>query len=207
MAPTPDVDIDSYTPSDFEACLIIFDSNVPDFFAKSEREGFARFLNSLPGPFWVVRDRSSSAVVGCGGLSMTDEGTTAWLRWGMVLAGRQRQGIGRRLIEVRLQWLGAQSTVRKMRVATTGRASGFFQRMGFELTSTEMDKYGPGLDRCDLEAGIQLLAQVRDGAFVLVPERGSALDQLRGLHREIWDGDIDAFLDEERDAWERPERS
>ena len=59
----------------------------------------------------------------------------------------------------------------------------------------------------DLGAGDRLLAQVRDGVIVLVPERGSALDQLRGLYREIWDGDIDAYLDEERDAWDRPAES
>jgi AbrB family looped-hinge helix DNA binding protein len=58
-----------------------------------------------------------------------------------------------------------------------------------------------------LEAGDRLLARVRDGVIVLVPERGSALDQLRGLHREIWEGDIDAYLDEERNAWDRPNRS
>jgi AbrB family looped-hinge helix DNA binding protein len=37
----------------------------------------------------------------------------------------------------------------------------------------------------DLEAGDRLLVHVRDGVIVLVPERGSALDQLRGLHREV----------------------
>ena len=45
----------------------------------------------------------------------------------------------------------------------------------------------------DLEAGDRLLAQVRDGVIVLVPERGSAVDQLRGLHREIWEGDIETL--------------
>ncbi len=59
----------------------------------------------------------------------------------------------------------------------------------------------------ELEAGDRLLAQVRDGVIVLVPARGSALDQLRGLHREIWEGDIQAYLDEERDAWDRPTES
>ncbi len=55
-----------------------------------------------------------------------------------------------------------------------------------------------------LEAGDHLLAQVRDGVIVLVPHRGDAVDQLRGLHREIWEGDVDAYLDEEREAWDRP---
>ena len=59
----------------------------------------------------------------------------------------------------------------------------------------------------ELEAGDHLLAQVRDGVIVLVPRRGDAVDQLRGLHREIWEGDVDAYLDEERDAWDRPTQS
>ena len=59
-----------------------------------------------------------------------------------------------------------------------------------------------------LEAGDHLLAEVRDGVIVLVPRRGDALDQLRGLHREIWAGvDIQADIDEERDSWDSAERS
>lgn len=54
-----------------------------------------------------------------------------------------------------------------------------------------------------LEAGDHLLAQVRDGVIVLVPRRGSALDQLQGLHCDIWDGNVDAYLDAERDAWDQ----
>jgi AbrB family looped-hinge helix DNA binding protein len=55
----------------------------------------------------------------------------------------------------------------------------------------------------NLEAGDYLLAQVRDGVIVLVPRRGDAVDQLRGLYREIWDGeDAQAYIDRERDAWD-----
>ena len=54
-----------------------------------------------------------------------------------------------------------------------------------------------------LSAGDQLLAQVRDGVIVLVPRRGDAVEQLRGLYREIWeDEDAQQYVDRERDAWE-----
>ncbi len=54
-----------------------------------------------------------------------------------------------------------------------------------------------------LEAGDHLLAQVRDGMIILVPRHGDALDELRGLHREIWAGvDVQAYIDEERDGWD-----
>lgn len=59
-----------------------------------------------------------------------------------------------------------------------------------------------------LEAGDHLLARVRDGVIVLVPRRREALDQLRGLHREIWAGeDVQVYIDEERDGWDSGERS
>jgi AbrB family looped-hinge helix DNA binding protein len=54
-----------------------------------------------------------------------------------------------------------------------------------------------------LGPGDQLLARVRDGVIVLVPERGDAVDQLRGLGREIWeDTDVDEYINQERDSWE-----
>ena len=55
----------------------------------------------------------------------------------------------------------------------------------------------------NLEAGDYLLAQVRDGVIVLVPRRGDAVDQLRGLYREVWEGEeIQTYIDRERDAWD-----
>jgi AbrB family looped-hinge helix DNA binding protein len=55
----------------------------------------------------------------------------------------------------------------------------------------------------NLGPGDHLLAHVRDGVIVLVPERGDAVDQLRGLYREIWEGvGAQAYVDQERDAWE-----
>ena len=52
-----------------------------------------------------------------------------------------------------------------------------------------------------LGSGDYLLAHVRDGVIVLVPERGDAVDQSRGLYREIWEGvDAQAYVNQERDA-------
>jgi AbrB family looped-hinge helix DNA binding protein len=59
-----------------------------------------------------------------------------------------------------------------------------------------------------LNAGDLLMATVRDGVIVLVPRRGDAVDQLRGLYREIWEGeDIQTYIDEERDAWDTNPKS
>jgi len=59
-----------------------------------------------------------------------------------------------------------------------------------------------------LAAGDCLLAQVRDGVIVLVPQRRDAVEEMHGLHREIWEKeDIQAYIDKERDAWDNANTS
>jgi AbrB family looped-hinge helix DNA binding protein len=58
-----------------------------------------------------------------------------------------------------------------------------------------------------LEPGDRLMAQVRDGVIVLIPQHGDVVEQMRGLHSEIWDIDIDQYINEERDSWDSPNRS
>lgn len=143
-------DIVQYTPDDRAACLRVFDSNLPDFFSPSERVIFAPFLEALPEPFWVARTQPEDAVAGCCGVSLADAGRTAWLRWGMIDVGHHRQGGGRQLLTARLDWIKTQPAVETVRVATTAGPSGFFLRMGFDLTGVIQDKYGQGIDRYDL---------------------------------------------------------
>jgi len=51
--------------------------------------------------------------------------------------------------------------------------------------------------------GDTLLADVRDGALVLVPAPLDAVAQLRGLHRDIWqDIDPDEYVKRERESWQ-----
>jgi hypothetical protein len=59
-----------YTTGDRDACLAVFDSNVPRFFTPAEREEYAAFLDApLPGPYLVVEDEAG-VVVGCGGYAL-----------------------------------------------------------------------------------------------------------------------------------------
>ena len=43
-----------YEPGDRDACLALFESNVPVFFDVSEREGFADFLDEMHWPYQVI---------------------------------------------------------------------------------------------------------------------------------------------------------
>lgn len=77
MTPRP------YRCTDVTACLSIFDSNVPTYFAPAERGDFERFLHehAVPRAFQVIEVESQ--VVACGGLWHCGDGSAS-LCWGMV---------------------------------------------------------------------------------------------------------------------------
>ena len=56
-----------------------------------------------------------------------------------------------------------------------------------------------------IRPGDRLLVEVQDGMLVLIPQPEDYVAAMAGLHREVWEGvDADAYLNEERDAWQTP---
>lgn len=149
------VDIRRYTPADRDACLAIFDTNVPRYFISSEREPFRAFLESLPGPYLVLTD-ASGAIVACGGHAANpDEPGRADLCWGMVRQDRHRRGYGRTLIHARIDAAKRDPSVRIIALNTSQHTTGFYERFGFRETAREPDGYGPGLDRCEMRLEVK----------------------------------------------------
>lgn len=139
-----------YTLDDLESCLAIFDRNVPRYFDPSDREEFSAFLRSVPGVYLVgsVQDRG---VVACGGWYVREADPVAGLTWGMVDPSLQGKGLGRALLEERLRQIREDGRARVIRLRTTQRVQGFFERAGFMKKETLADGFGPGLDRVDME--------------------------------------------------------
>lgn len=58
-------------------------------------------------------------------------------------------------------------------------------------------------EQLGIKQGDYLLVEIRDGSILLVPEPTDPVEELRGLHREIWEGiDPQEYVRRERDAWE-----
>ena len=144
------VDIRPYTPSDLDACLAVFDTNVPRYFIRSERDAFREFLGNLPGPYIVLID-GDGQIVACGGHALNeDEPGRADLCWGMVRQEKHRKGLGRHLIHARIDAAKRDPAVRLLALNTSQYTTGFYERFGFRVTEVERDGYGPGLDRCEM---------------------------------------------------------
>lgn len=139
----------AFERSDIDACLVVFDANVPESFAVEERDEFRDFLENLPGPYLVMED-PSGCVIGCGGHAFEDDGVTASLCWGMVHPERQGEGLGLRLLRARVDAAIADPNTSAVRLATTVPVSGFFERSGFRVVERIEDGFAPGLDSVEM---------------------------------------------------------
>ena len=141
------VQIRIYTPDDRTACLNIFRSNVPTYFAASDEMEFAPFIDDVRERFWVID--VDGQVRACGGLAVCyPEPEIATLCWGMVAQNLQRQGIGKALLEFRMREIATQwPSIRRVRITTTQVVQVFYERQGFAAVYVEPGGYGPGLDR------------------------------------------------------------
>jgi GNAT superfamily N-acetyltransferase len=119
-----------FRPTDRTACLALFDSNVPEYFHAAERVPFLEFLESPGGPFRVV-EMDPHGVVGCGGWYV--DGAVAGLTWGIVGRANHGRGLGRFLLQERLQAIRADGRASLVRVRTTPSVQGFFEHAGFSV--------------------------------------------------------------------------
>ncbi|TRW95234.1 GNAT family N-acetyltransferase [Paracoccus sp. M683] len=142
----------SYDPADLAACLAIFDSNLPVFFAAEERDEFRAFLGSANAvdqrPYLVLVRRG--VVIACGGLFVETAKRRAALAWGMVDRSLHRQGLGKRLMLARLAQARTIPNIAVLTLQISQHSGGFYQRFGFAVTRITADGFGPGLDRWDM---------------------------------------------------------
>jgi N-acetylglutamate synthase-like GNAT family acetyltransferase len=125
------MDIRPYRSTDREACLQIFDSNVPSAFQSADRVVFEHFLEQ-PGEYFVMEH--DGAAVGCGGYRA--EGPSATLQWGMVRRDCQKMGLGRFLLMFRLREIGKAGGIEHVRVTAPVQAASFFERQGFRIVDS-----------------------------------------------------------------------
>lgn len=141
----------SYRPDDYSACLAVFDSNVPTFFASDERDDFCEFLgciNAKDRPYLVLMREGS--IIACGGLIIQPKTGQARLAWGMVDKVFHGQGLGTHLMEARLALARATPDIIALKLATSQHTHGFYEGFGFSATNVTADGFAPGLDRWDM---------------------------------------------------------
>jgi N-acetylglutamate synthase-like GNAT family acetyltransferase len=152
MTPDLQLEIRAFDTRDREACLRLFESNMPQFFAPYERDEFEEYLTEdvERGPIseYLVLEADGKTVA-CGGYCIAPDGT-AELFWGLVGRDQHREGFGTQLLLERLRRIARVPNASEVILDTTQFSSGFFERFGFEVVQITPDWYGAGLDRVSM---------------------------------------------------------
>ena len=128
----------------------LFDSNTPRHFAAIEKADFLAFVDTLPGPYFVLESLDGAAL-GCGGYAgQPRDRSVAALCWGMVRGELHGRRLGERLLTERLARIAADPAFATVDIETTQHSQGFFARYGFVETAHTPDGFAPGMDRVDM---------------------------------------------------------
>jgi len=141
--PSAPLVVRTFTRADFDACLRVFESNLPKYFAESERAEFVDFLGAHPCDYLVVE--LNGAVRACGGSNVKDG--IGRLCWGMVEQSHHRAALGSALLVHRLNRLFLRvPDLQQIQLDTSQHSAGFFERFGFRVQATVPNGFGEGLD-------------------------------------------------------------
>ena len=137
----------SYTSTDRQRCLALFDANCPEFFAVNEREEFLAFLDADAASYLVCE--RDDAVVGAFGLRAEGAGRSR-IRWIKLAPSAQGQGLGRAVMEhaIRVCGSGGDHT---LAIAASHKSAPFFARFGAQEVGRSENGWGPGMHRVDME--------------------------------------------------------
>jgi len=145
-----------------EACLSIFDSNCPPYFALEEREAFKYWLvcqgktmenaykNSSIETYRVIENEAGE-LIGCGGYYLNLDQTEARFAWGMIRKELQHHGIGTYLAMQRIREIKRTYPLAEITLATSQHTHLFYARMGFEVLDIIPSGFAPNLDKYEMK--------------------------------------------------------
>ncbi|WP_041264865.1 GNAT family N-acetyltransferase [Bernardetia litoralis] len=136
-----------YQKEDKEELIKLIQLNIPTYFEESEENDFAEYLEKYKEDYFVIKDKSTNQIVGCGGINyFFDESIPlARISWDIIHPNFQGQGIGKQLLLHRINHIKNKG-IKLIVVRTSQLAYKFYQKAGFELEKTEKDFWAKGFD-------------------------------------------------------------
>jgi predicted GNAT family N-acyltransferase len=146
--------IRQYQDKDQEACLGLFNSNVPKYFAPVERNYFVTFLNDFKFLYFIMENDKGEVVV-CGGYAADKEDpSVAMLCWGMVRRDLHFGGLDQQLLADRLRRIVTEQQFSTVVIETSQHNQGFFERFGFIVKKIISDGFATDLDLVKMELDV-----------------------------------------------------
>ncbi|MCT4579928.1 MAG: GNAT family N-acetyltransferase [Flavobacteriales bacterium] len=137
--------IRKYTEKDFDKVVQLLRLNTPQFFHPSEEKDFIHYLTHLKEDYLVVEQDND--VVGAGGINYcVGDDQEVRFSWDVVHPNYQGKGIGKSLVEYRIDWVKNNRKEKKVVVRTSQLATLFYQKFGFKLQTITQNFWAEGLD-------------------------------------------------------------
>ncbi len=148
MATLHEINIMRYTPQYEAAVLALFRSNIPQYFAPEEENELAEYLRHRAHHHYLITN-TENEILASGGFEV--RGNSGIIAWDFVHPQQQRKGLGKLLLNFRLNKLQQYPNVQIVRVRTSQFAFEFYQKSGFILQNIQKDYWAKGFDLYDME--------------------------------------------------------
>ena len=136
--------IRDYKPADKPRLLSLLQMNIPAFFTQSELDDLNRYLDEGIEMYFVVE--VDNEIIGAGGINFENNHHTGIISWDYFHPSFQGKGIGRALLQHRLNILKSIPGIQTIRVRTAQFTFGFYAKSGFVLKDVVMNYWAPGYD-------------------------------------------------------------
>ncbi|NGQ96009.1 GNAT family N-acetyltransferase [Brevibacillus sp. SYP-B805] len=143
---------------DFADMIRLADLTLPD---RMNLHELKKYLELFPDLIYKATDDGRLIGFSCAGIDMYGE--TGWLLFSNVAPAYQGKGIGKRLIEARLQALRRFPTLKRVLVTVSETNTASIRALasqGFRFSRQELDYYGPGRHRNIMELSLAPVAIV-----------------------------------------------
>lgn len=145
--------IRKYTKEDKEEVLNLIRPLVPEYFAEEEIKDFEHYLIHEIEDYFVYQ--TEDKIIAAGGINYNLKNVTAIISWDMVHIDYLGKGIGRKLVEYRIEFIKKKKNIHRIVVNTSQHTFGFYEKFGFSTSKIKKDFWAEGFDLYQMEFNLE----------------------------------------------------
>lgn len=146
--------IREFKSKDKQALIEILKLNTPKYFAESEIDDFVLYLGNAIEKYFVVE--SQGEIIGAGGINFNHYNKEGRISWDFIHPEFQGRGVGKKLLNHRIELLKSMKNIEKITVRTSQSAYKFYEKNGFQLQNIIKDYWAKGFDLYRLKYGYEI---------------------------------------------------
>ncbi len=136
--------IRAFKISDREALCSILNLNIPTFFDPSELNDFKHYIDFNKEDYFIFEE--DQKILGGGGINYFPDRMAARISWDFIHPDYHGKGIGKQLLQHRIDFIKQQNKFTTIEVRTSQFATEFYAKTGFKLIKVTENYWAEGFD-------------------------------------------------------------